>query len=147
MEIEKKAEPKEIQKFLEKINDDVFPVLSSRVDLNFYAEKIARFAECLVIKKNGEIEALSAFYCNDLENKTSYLTLIAVGASLRNQGIATKLLDETIQRAKSKGMKRLILETNEKNQPAIKLYQKYGFKTLETKNNGAVFMEYQFTEI
>lgn len=143
--VEKKAELTEVLEFLKEINDDIFPPLDSRVDLNVYAGKILDFAECLVVKTNDKIQALSAFYCNDFENKVSYLTLIAVGSLLRNQGVATKLLDETIRHAKSKGMKKLVLEVNEQNQPAVKLYQKYGFEIFQTEDNGSVFMQYQIT--
>jgi len=145
--LEKNPDLEEIQKFLEKVDADVIPPLSSQHDLNVYAAKIAGFAECLILKKDDEIGALSAFYCNDAENKAAFITLLAVERSLRNQGIAKKLAAETIQHAKSKGMEKIVFETHEKNQATINLFSKFGFKILKTENDGAVFMGLSMTEI
>ena len=145
--LEKNPDVNEIQKFLEKVDADVIPALSSQHDLSVYAAKIASFAECLIFRKNDEIGALSAFYCNDAKNKAGFITLLAVESSLRKQGIAGKLVVETMRHAKSKGMEKIVFETHEKNLATISLFRKFGFEILKTENDGAVFMGLSMTEI
>lgn len=129
--------------FIEGINEDVFPPLDERVILSEYAHKLAQSADCIIVRENNRIEGLSAVYCNDYETKSSYLSLIAVSRALRNKGVAVKLLDETIQHSKLKGMERLVLETHKQNESALKLYLKYGFKELKNDENGVILMSYQ----
>lgn len=52
---------------------------------------------------------------------------IAVSASSRQQGIASKLLAVALENAKRKGMLHANLEVRAGNLPAIKLYQRHGF--------------------
>lgn len=139
---ERGTDSTEILEFLKSISADVFPPLDSRVDLTVYAKKISEFAECLTIRIDSRIAALSAFYCNDLETLTAYLTIIGVCESLRGTGAAKNLLNETIGYAKAKGMQRLSLETHEQNVPAFRLYEGFGFKLVRKAADGAVFMEY-----
>lgn len=53
---------------------------------------------------------------------------IAVSPNHRGLGIAQVLIDYTSNYAKSGGYKTVSLEVNEKNEPAIRLYQKNGFR-------------------
>ena len=59
-----------------------------------------------------------------------HITDIVVKKSNRQTGIGSKLLEKQIQTAKSQNFNSITLEVNEHNQPAIKLYFKYGFKNL-----------------
>ena len=60
---------------------------------------------------------------------------IVVKKDFRNQGIASLLLKELINLSKSLNVKNLFLEVNEKNTPAILLYNKFGFKKISTRKN------------
>ena len=51
----------------------------------------------------------------------------------RNLGIATQLMNELLKVAHEKNIKKLTLEVNESNLPAIHLYKKFGFKTIATR--------------
>ena len=53
---------------------------------------------------------------------------IVVKKNMRNLGIGSSLLEFIIEFAKSKNLNSITLEVNEKNTPAIQLYQKYDFK-------------------
>lgn len=118
----------EVLAFLQEIDSDVVPSLSSRTNLEDYSSKICRLSVCVVAWYENHIVGLSSAYCNDPKTRIGFLTLIAVAKDFRCQGIATDLLDETIRVAKSKNMKKLILETNINNKRAISLYIKRGFK-------------------
>lgn len=53
---------------------------------------------------------------------------IAVRKDKRQEGIGTKLLKAIFEIAKQLKAQSITLEVNEKNLPAIKLYQKFGFQ-------------------
>ena len=53
---------------------------------------------------------------------------IVVNKNKRNEGIGSKLLNEILKIAKEWKAQSITLEVNEKNMPAINLYQKFGFE-------------------
>lgn len=59
----------------------------------------------------------------------AHIANIAVRKDKRNLKIGSKLLETLILKSKEKASL-LTLEVNEKNIPAINLYEKYGFKTI-----------------
>lgn len=52
---------------------------------------------------------------------------MGIHKSFRRLGIGTRLIDQTISKAKEKGLERIELEVLASNIPAIKLYEKVGF--------------------
>ena len=59
-----------------------------------------------------------------------YINNIAVSPDCRGQGIAELLLDALSKEAKSRELIFMTLEVREGNTPAIKLYEKHGFKAV-----------------
>ena len=57
-----------------------------------------------------------------------HITNIVVKKDFRQKGIGSKLLEKLIETSKQKNVISLTLEVNYKNVPAIKLYEKHGFK-------------------
>lgn len=53
---------------------------------------------------------------------------IVVKKNKRNEGIGSALLKETIHISTKLKAKTITLEVNKNNEPAIKLYKKYGFE-------------------
>lgn len=87
-----------------------------------------------VAQHNGTI----AGYLMLLKRKNSRLLRIysiAVSPNHRGLGIAQMLIDYTSIYAKSGGYKTVSLEVNEKNEPAVKLYHKNGFKAIAKRLN------------
>lgn len=58
------------------------------------------------------------------------ITNIVVKKSFRKQGIGNKLLEVLINMAKESNKNEIVLEVNNKNLAAIKLYEKNGFKNI-----------------
>lgn len=58
------------------------------------------------------------------------ITNIVVKKSFRKQGIGNKLLEVLIDMARESNKNEIILEVNNKNVVAIKLYEKNGFKNI-----------------
>lgn len=65
----------------------------------------------------------------------AHLESIAVDPSIQGKGIGRKLLEEIEKVSISNGCNRMILETFEKNYPALKLYQNFGYQIKELVQN------------
>lgn len=58
-----------------------------------------------------------------------HITNVAVEPEYRDHGIGTMLLQKIIEVAKTRGVEAITLEVRPSNVPALKLYDKYGFKS------------------
>ncbi|CAG8958634.1 hypothetical protein HYFRA_00009951 [Hymenoscyphus fraxineus] len=56
-----------------------------------------------------------------------YIAMLAVSSSYRNHGIATTLVRKAIDAMVERGADEVVLETEETNIPAMKLYERLGF--------------------
>lgn len=68
---------------------------------------------------------------NDIQTRW-HIDNIAVHPDFRGQGLASKLLNEVFQYYNGRGALRFTLEVDTKNAPAIKLYEKLGFRRYST---------------
>lgn len=62
-----------------------------------------------------------------------HITNIAVDPQFRRQGLGKKLMIETLNSAKKRGMRCSTLEVRAGNEAAIKLYEKLGFQKCATR--------------
>lgn len=70
-----------------------------------------------------------------------HLGNIAVAPQMRGKGIADALLDDLIREGKLRGSSYIVLEVRTSNDPAIRLYERYGFEVMAVRrgyyqNNG-----------
>jgi ribosomal protein S18 acetylase RimI-like enzyme len=84
----------------------------------------------------GHDVGLAAYYSNDLQRRTAFLTSICVKPEFRGSGLAEVLLENVIQGAMNNEMENLSLEVDAKNQVAVRFYSKHGFN--ECGNNQMV---------
>lgn len=79
----------------------------------------------IVAKENNEIKGFAGIIIlpDDIE-----ITNIVVKKTERKKGIGNLLLDKLIEMSKSTEKEVISLEVNEKNEVAINLYEKFGFK-------------------
>ena len=124
----------DIKKILEKLDDYYIPPISSQVELSEYAEKIRLNAEILVIKYNKNTVGISAVYCNDYDDYTAFITTIGMMDKYQGQGLGKKLLEKSIDLAKSKGMRKIKLEVHENNNTAISFYKRNNFEIKEDRS-------------
>ena len=75
-------------------------------------EEIIGYVGCWILGNEGEI------------------TNVAVSAEYRGQHIAENMLLELIERVKKRGGTAMTLEVRPSNTPALKLYEKLGFKSV-----------------
>ena len=90
------------------------------------------------------LEDLSGFFVIQDGLDDSFLMNIVVDKSLRGKGLGKKLLKKAIEITKNK---RIILEVEENNEIAIKLYKAFEFKEISRRKNyykdkTAIVMEY-----
>ena len=69
-----------------------------------------------------------------LEDDDVYLASVAVDDSCRGKGIGTFILNESLELAKDIGFKRVVLDVDFKNDGALRLYEKFGFKIFNKKS-------------
>ena len=63
------------------------------------------------------------------------ITNVAVASIYRRKGVADKLLGAVCDFAKNQSIAQITLEVRESNIPAIKLYEKHGFKRVGVRKN------------
>jgi ribosomal protein S18 acetylase RimI-like enzyme len=113
-----------------KVCDEAFiPRLSSRVNLDAYANKIINNADRYEAWQGDRLAGLIAAYCNAQDKRNAFITNVSVIPSCNGMGIANKLMSHCIQTLQQHSFKQIQLQVAEVNQPAIKLYQKFGFSS------------------
>lgn len=86
----------------------------------------------LTFKENGILKGYCFFkiildeaeFCN-----------IAVKYECHHSGVAAALMEQTHEYCKNAACGKIFLEVNEKNHPAIKLYEKYGYEKIRLRKN------------
>ena len=85
----------------------------------------------IVIKQNEEIYGFAGFRTIFEEME---IMNIVTKVDKRNQGFASNMLSYILRYAHNHEMKKIDLEVNENNLPAIKLYKTYGFQVVGKRN-------------
>lgn len=64
--------------------------------------------------------------------KKGHIVSLAVDKEQRRQGIALAMMEEALKRMRATGLKECFLEVRVTNEPAIKLYEKLGFRIIKS---------------
>src|SRR5574341_155043 len=72
----------------------------------------------------------------DMKSGTVELTYIGVASDQRGKGLGWALVNAFIEAGRSKGYHSIVLSVETDNHPAIALYEKAGFKIIETFSEG-----------
>jgi len=81
-------------------------------------------ASCYVADQEGSVVG---FVCLRLASDEAEVLNLAVAPSARRLGVGSHLLDHALREAVRRGAQRVFLEVRETNQPALVLYQQFGF--------------------
>lgn len=100
-------------------------------DRNLFAE-YARSSRVLFLLALDPRDALGySLACTSRQRSDlANLISIAIHPSARRRGIASLLLKSTIRRLKLRGVTRLTLMVRQSNTPALRFYERYGFRAL-----------------
>lgn len=132
---------REIQNHLILCNNSYVPALSSRVNLQVYAEKLFEYSLRYEAWAGKDLVGLIAIYKN-IEKKQLFISNVSVVKSFSGQGIASSLLLKVIDFGGTEGFENIDLEVDSNNEKALKLYYK-NFFTLEKKENNSLFLTYK----
>lgn len=103
------------------------PALSTRVDVDSYAAKIAERAERFEAWADDRLVGLVAAYCNEPERRAAFVTSVSVIPAWHGRGLASRLLQSCIEHVRQAGFARIELEVDKQNTAAARLYRKHGF--------------------
>ena len=118
--------------FLQRIDTSLPTSLSSRVDLNAYAQKVLQSGRVLCVEHNGDIVCAALFYCNDHQSGNAYLTLLGTLPEYEGKGYGSLVLSAAEQAAKREGMTSFHLDTEYQNTHAVQFYRRHGYTTSYT---------------
>jgi ribosomal protein S18 acetylase RimI-like enzyme len=122
-----KASESELVQHLSHCDADFVPTLSSRMEINDYAKKLANYAVRFEAWSDDALVGLVAAYCNDATRRTAYISSVSVVSARHGYGVASELLRQCVAHAKCLEMEQIDLEVGRSNSKAINLYAKSGF--------------------
>jgi ribosomal protein S18 acetylase RimI-like enzyme len=122
-----RATAREIAAHLAECDADFVPPLSSRLNVDEYAWKLARRATRFEAWDGDRLVGLVAAYCNDLESGQAFISSVSVLRGWGGRGIAARLVERCLAHARALGLRRVALEVDAANAPARRLYERQGF--------------------
>lgn len=99
-------------------------------DIEGYLDKILFNAEFILSEQKGQVRGLVAYYCNDVETRGAYITMVCVGESFRNKKLGTSLAYAVLEYLRKKNFVQCELEVDKDNDAAYALYSKMGFRVV-----------------
>ena len=130
----KETEPLEIGMLKEADLDEVMQIeqMSFRTPWSkdmFRQDLSFPLARCLAAKLPGsESKPLAGYVVCWFVADEVHVTNVAVRTDLRNRGIATRLVEEVLRRARGERMRYCTLEVRKSNESAKSLYRRLGFE-------------------
>lgn len=149
----------EIIKIIEMAESDVPAVAAIEAEVFSVPWSAQAFADTLamghvlfyVAMVDGEVAGYCGIYLAADEGE---VTNVAVAPGYRRHKIAETLLHKTMAEAHGRGAQRFFLEVRSQNAPAIRLYQKAGFRVIGSRKNyyqypqdDALVMMHEFADI
>lgn len=136
IEISKISTLQEIRSVVLQCADDLFDQnVNEESKLNALADKFARFAEVAVAQENDTCLGYVAYYCNNQETKTAYISIIVIKKEYQGKGVGSLLYNSVISVLKQKGFTTLKLEVAKQNTTALSFYSKKGFNVIEDRSS------------
>jgi ribosomal protein S18 acetylase RimI-like enzyme len=108
-------------------------------DLNdFVANYLRRGAEIVVIESNGEIVAAGILVADD--GVTGRIVRMSVAAGHRRQGLARRVVEELVRRARRRSMSEVRVLTDTPWTSAVELYRACGFTEIGSDGKDTHFV-------
>ena len=121
-------------------DNSYFPKLSTRVDIYAYTNKILANGIRFEAWDGIQLVGLLVLYRGEFEKKTAFITNVSVLPEFCSQGIASKLLEISLNYLRSDGFTCTELEVSHLNSVACSLYEKFGF-VASTKTEQCIKMQ------
>lgn len=133
------ADEHQIEEHLLQCDASFIPVLSSRVDIKEYSDKIKKNSLCIEVWYENELIGLLSVYCNNPEIG-GFITSVSVLPDYQGNKIADILLHTAIQEISQRQCRSLTLEVHDENVRAMQLYKKYGFQVSQHDKQSILMM-------
>lgn len=115
--------------------------LNNSEDIKLLAHKFQEFAHFAVACREDEAAGFIAYYCNNEESKSGYLSMIIVRSTYQHQGIGSTLLRYMIDMCRQKGYTNIRSEVNINNNKSVSFFQNNGFYLLGKAGENSVYYE------
>lgn len=129
--------PREKKYVLRYFDKSMFTPMSQRGNGEHVVSKIAAAADFL-LAYDRELLGFVAFYDNDVEGRTAFISSIVVDPKFRRRGIARRLFLMAAKTAHEKGMNVLRLKVSARNLSARELYALMGMQQVSTDEDSMV---------
>lgn len=120
---------------------DVFPHLCKRVSIKDFSKKLSEYAEVYLQSFNGEAVGFLAFYANNKESLTAFITLIGVKEKFRNKHYGSYLLELCEKESLKNGFNKIQLEVGRSKKTAINFYIRNGFSQISQDEKSLYMMK------
>lgn len=137
-----KPRKKFIKEYLDNYDRDFYEPLSTRVNLDVFAEKLHNLSTTFIIVCKGQIAGLLASYFYDIQSRKGFITLVHINSKFRGQHLSNYLVRTVQSYAISINFQYIDLMVYRDNVSAFGLYGKYGFKVMD-ENNGRCAMRWK----
>jgi ribosomal protein S18 acetylase RimI-like enzyme len=117
----------EISRYLLENDNTFVPPLSTRLQIDNYAIKLAKYAVHFCVFINKRLVGYSGCYFNDPDKNDAFISTLSVIQEFRGKGLSKKLLLAIIQYGIKKEYNKIRLQVNVSNKPALNLYSENGF--------------------
>lgn len=117
----------ELVRFVQSLDTEFVPPLSSFVSIPEYCAKLESLGQVYLASRFDTVLGVIAFYCNDMVTYRSYISYCAVRSEGRRLGIGLQLVLAAIEHAQLCSMKEIHVRTWKGNKAALRMYQRAGF--------------------
>ncbi len=128
----------EIYSHLMKCNENFIPPLEKKVNIQEYSTKIFEKAVTFEAWNGDTLVGLVAAYFNDPDGQTGYITSVSTISAYMGKGIASILVNLSIDYARKNGFRTIFLEVAKANDHSIKFYKKFQFQEFEDEHTSTL---------
>ncbi len=111
------------------------------------AEKISNYAFCILLREDDTDAGFGTIYANDMENRTGYISFIAVSEDFRRRHFGTHLMDTLVAIAKQNQMEYVKIEVAKSNHTAQRFYLNYGYTYQCDASEDSIYMILSIADI
>ena len=138
------ADAGQICSHLQSCDQQFQPLLSSRVDIPDYAEKLHANSTTFEAWDDETLVGLVAAYIGTQSLPTeAFISNVSVLKAYCRQGIAGRLMESVHREAVGKRLSKVALQVSSGNDPAIRLYSALGYEVTEEQGD-QISMELRF---
>lgn len=131
-----------IKEYIETYDKDFYIPLSSRVDMEVFAQKLSDLSTTFFVVKDATVVGLICSYFYQPETKKGFITLVHTKHEYRGFHLSVILLDAVKNYAKDNGFEAIDLFVSKQQTAAFNLYLKHGFEVIEEGEDGRCAMRW-----